>query len=122
MSHFAKVENGIVTDITVAEQDFIDSGALGDPSLWVQTSYNTRGGVHFDPETGLPDGGTALRKNYAVIGGTYDAERDAFISPKPHASWILNEQTCLWGAPVPYPTDGKKYTWDESIVNWKEIT
>jgi len=113
MSHFAKVENGIVTEVIVAEQDVIDSGIFGDPSMWVQTSYNTRAGQH--PE------GRPLRKNYAHIGGTYDAERDAFIPPQQYPSWLLNEETCLWDAPVPYPTDGKKYIWDESIVNWKEI-
>lgn len=114
MSHFAKVENGIVTEVIVAEQDTIDSGLFGDPSMWVQTSYNTRAGQH--PE------GRPLRKNYAYVGGTYDAVRDAFIPPKQYPSWVLNEETCLWDAPVPYPTDGKRYVWDEPTLNWKEIT
>jgi hypothetical protein len=126
MAHFAKVENGIVTSVIVAEQDFINSGAVGDPSSWVQTSYNTRGGVHYDPNTGQPDGGAALRKNYAGIGYTYDPVRDAFYGPKPYDSWFLNETTCYWEAPVPMPADAgtgeppKMYLWDEEIVDWVE--
>jgi hypothetical protein len=111
MSHFAKVENGIVTQVIVAEQDVIDSGLFG--TGWVQTSYNTHGGQH--PED------RPLRKNYAGIGYTYDSGRDAFIPPKPFASWVLNEDTCRWEAPVPYPTDGKNYTWDESTISWIEV-
>lgn len=114
MAHFAKVEDGIVTEVLVIEQDVIDTGAFGDPSLWVQTSYNTHGGVH--PE------GRPLRKNYAGIGYTYDAERDAFIPPQPFPSWTLDEDTCLWDAPVPYPDDGKIYTWDEATLAWVEVT
>ena len=112
MSHFAKVENGIVTQIIVAEQDVIDSGLFG--TGWIQTSYNTFGGQH--PE------GRPLRKNYAGIGFAYDVGRDAFIPPKPFASWGLNETTCLWDAPTPMPTDGKKYIWDESTTSWVEVT
>ena len=90
MSHFAKVENGLVTQVIVAEQDFIDSGSVGDPATWVQTSYNTQGGVHVL-------GGTPLRKNYAGIGFTYDNTRDAFIPPRPvTGTWVLDEQTCQW--------------------------
>lgn len=111
MSHFAKVENGIVTQVIVAEQDVIDSGMFG--SGWIQTSYNTHGGVHLN-------GGTPLRKNYAGVGFTYDSGRDAFIPPKPFASWILNEDTCLWDAPVVYPNNGKKYSWDEDTISWIE--
>lgn len=114
MSHFAKIEDGIVTQVIVVEQDVIDTGLFGDPSQWVQTSYNTRGGVHIT-------GGTPLRKNYAGIGFTYDATRDAFIPPKPFPSWVLNETTCLWDAPVAIPTDGKIYDWNEEIVNWVEV-
>ena len=113
MSHFAKVENGIVTQVIVAEQDVIDSGLFG--TGWVQTSYNTSGGVH-------KNGGTPLRKNYAGIGYTYDAGRDAFIPPQPFASWTLNETTCLWDAPTPMPTDGKPYRWDEPTTSWIEVT
>ena len=112
MSHFAKVENGIVTQVIVAGQDVIDSGLFG--TGWVQTSYNTHGGQH--PE------GRPLRKNYAGIGYTYDAGRDAFIPPKPFASWGLNETTCLWDAPTPMPTDNKLYTWDEPTISWVEVT
>jgi len=110
MAHFAKVEDGIVTQVIVAEQDVIDSGLFGDG--WVQTSYNTRGGQH--PED-LP-----LRKNFAGIGFTYDAERDAFIPPQSYPSWALNEDTCLWEPPVAYPNDGKFYTWDEETLSWVE--
>ena len=121
MAHFAKVENGTVTQVIVAEADFIATGALGDPASWVQTSYNTRGGVHYGQD-GQPsaDQSKALRKNYAGLGYTYDASRDAFIPPKPFNSWVLNETTCLWDAPVPYPTDGKRYTWDEATTSWVE--
>lgn len=118
MAHFAQIENGLVTQVIVANQEDIDSGLFGDPATWVQTSYNTRGGIHYGQD-GQPDGGIALRKNYAYIGGTYDAEKDAFISPKPFSSWTLNEETCLWESPIPYPADGKWYTWDELSGSWK---
>lgn len=120
MSHFAKVENGLVVSVIVAEQDFIDSGVVGDPASWIQTSYNTRGGVHYDPDTQEPDEGVALRKNYAGIGFAYDAELDAFIPPSPYPSWVLDNQTCLWNSPISYPTDGKKYIWDEETQTWIE--
>ena len=112
MSHFSQVENGIVTQVIVAEQDVIDSGLFG--SGWVQTSYNTYGGQH--PE------GRPLRKNFAGIGFTYDTQRDAFISPKPFPSWVLNETTCLWDAPTPMPTDNKRYNWNEEQQQWVEVT
>lgn len=120
MSHFAKVENGTVTQVIVAEQDFINSGAVGDPSAWIQTSYNTRGGVHYGHNR-QPDGGHALRKNYAGIGYIYDSVRDAFIPPKPFASWQLNESTCTWQAPVPMPNDGTEYQWNESTTSWTPL-
>lgn len=110
MSHFAKVIDGIVTEVLVIEQDVIDTGLFGDPALWVQTSYNTHGGVH--PE------GRPLRKNYAGIGSTYDAVRDAFYAPQPFPSWTLDEDTCLWTAPVPYPADNQSYYWDEAALAW----
>jgi hypothetical protein len=114
MSHFAKINtNKIVETVIIAEQDFINSGAVGDSFLWVQTSYNTLGGVH-------SDGGFALRKNYAGIGYTYDSVRDAFIPPQPYNSWTLNEDTCLWDSPVAYPTDGLKHDWDEDTTSWVE--
>lgn len=112
MSHFAQVDNGIVIQVIVAEQDVIDSGLFG--TGWIQTSYNTHGGVH-------ATGGTPLRKNYAGVGYTYDADRDAFIPPQPYPSWVLNEDTCLWDAPVPMPTDGKLYSWDEPTTAWVEV-
>ena len=114
MSHFAKVIDGIVTEVLVIEQDVIDTGLFGDPSLFVQTSYNTYGGQH--PE------GRSLRKNYAGIGFTYDAERDAFIPPQPFPSWTLNEDTCLWNAPRAYPDDGGIYTWSEATLAWVKVT
>ena len=114
MAHFAKVIDGIVTEVLVIEQDVIDTGLFGDPALWVQTSYNTYGGQH--PE------GRPLRKNYAGVGYTYDAERDAFIAPQPFPSWTLNEDTCLWDAPTAYPDDGKLYRWDEATLAWVEVT
>lgn len=117
MAHFAKVENGVVVEVIVADQAFIDSGAVGDG--WIQTSYNTRGGVHYGPD-GKPDGGIALRKNYAGIGGVYDAVRDAFYDQQPYPSWILDEATCYWNAPVLLPADSDVvyYKWDEATVSW----
>jgi hypothetical protein len=115
MSHFAKVENGVVTQVIVIEQDVLNLGHWGDPASWVQTSYNTQGGVH-------TQGGTPLRKNYAGIGFTYDSGRDAFIPPKPFASWLLNETTCQWSAPTPMPVvEGKMFTWDEPTTSWVEF-
>ena len=118
MAHFAKLdENNIVTFVTVGRQE--DDGKEADlcartGDVYKQTSYNTHGGVH-------ALGGTPLRKNYAGIGYTYDAGRDAFIPPKPFASWLLNETTCLWDAPVAYPDDGKRYSWDEATTSWVEV-
>jgi len=110
MSHFAKIENGIVTQVIVAEQDVIDSGLFGTPSDWVQTSYNTYGNQH--PEN------RPLRGNYAGIGYTYDETHDVFYAPQPYPSWTLNQLTWLWEAPVPYPNDGTPYSWDETIKTW----
>ena len=118
MSHFAKVENGLVTEVIVAEQDFIDSGLVGDPAQWIQTSYNTRGSVHYGPD-GQPDGGVALRGNYAGIGYTYDAVNDVFYAPPPFTSWTLNETTWSWQAPVPMPVDGNYYAWNEELLEWR---
>lgn len=116
MAHFAQIdENNIVTRVLVIEQDVVDTGLFGEPSSFVQTSYNTHGGVH-------SLGGTPLRKNYAGIGYTYDSGRDAFIPPKPYNSWVLNEDTCLYEAPTAMPTDDKRYSWDEETTSWVEIT
>jgi len=109
------INNAVITDANGVEQeqlgvDFINN-LYGTNDIWKQTSYNTINGIH-------KLGGTPFRKNYAGIGYTYDQQRDAFISPKPFNSWILNEQTCNWEAPVAYPTDGQRYTWNEEILNW----
>jgi len=115
MSHFAEIDkNGIVQQVLVAEQDFINSGAVGEPPNWIQTSYNTYGGKH---KLGVKP----LRKNYAGVGFTYDRERDAFIPPQPFNSWLFNENTCLWDSPVPYPEDGNCYRWNEEKLNWELI-
>ena len=125
MSHFAKIENNIVTFVTVGRQE--DDGLeqelcerTGD--TYRQTSYNTRGGVHYNHD-GEPstDQSKALRKNYAGIGYTFDEERDAFIPPQPFESWLLDEESCLWEAPVAYPSDGELYQWDEATLSWIEI-
>jgi hypothetical protein len=113
MAHYAKVENGIVTRVIVAEAEFFDTFIDSSPGEWIQTSYNTHGGVH-------SDGGVALRKNYAGVGFTYDSVRDAFIPPQPYPSWILVEDTCQWTAPVAYPDDEKQYSWNEETETWDE--
>lgn len=121
MAHFAKVENGIVTNVIVAEQEFIDT--LPETETWIQTSYNTFGGVHYDPETNEPsaDQSKALRLNYAGRGFIYDAELDAFYRPQPFDSWSLNTSTGLWEAPTAYPEDGNMYTWDEATTSWVAV-
>jgi hypothetical protein len=111
MAHFAKVNNGIVEQVIVAEPEFFETFIDSSAGEWIQTSYNTKGGVHLL-------GGTPLRKNFASIGYTYDKEKDAFIPPKPFNSWTLNEDTCLWEAPVAYPTDGQRYNWNETNQTW----
>lgn len=111
MSHYAHITNGIVDQVIVIEADVLATGHWGDPSEWIQTSYNTYGGIH-------NGGGTPLRKNFAGIGYSYDLVRDAFIPPKPFTSWVLNEDTCQWGAPTPMPTDGADYVWRESDTSW----
>jgi hypothetical protein len=132
MAHFAKVNNSIVEQVLVAEQDFIDTYIDGSPGEWIQTSYNTRGGVHYSttpivktdgsPTIYPADSGTPLRMNFAAIGDTYDVARDAFIAPQPYPSWTLVEATCKWAAPVTYPDDGKVYEWNEDTTNWVEVT
>jgi len=128
MSHFAKLDaNNIVTFVTVGRQE--DDGKehelnarTGD--IYRQTSYNTRGGIHYNAETGevSEDQSKAFRKNYAGVGYTFDEERDAFIPPKPYESWILNEESCLWESPIEYPTDGGMYSWDEENGEWVPVT
>lgn len=114
MAHYAKIVDNKVTQVIVAEKEFFDTFVDSSPGQWLQTSYNTHGGVH-------ANGGTPLRKNYAGIGYSYDAARDAFIPPQPYASWVLDDATCLWNAPVAMPTDGKQYSWDEATTSWKEL-
>lgn len=114
MAHFAKVVSGLVTQVIVAEPEFFETFVDTSPGEWIQTSYNTHGGVH-------TQGGTPLRKNYAGIGFTYDREKDAFIPPQPYPSWILDEETCLWNPPVAHPNDGKVYKWDEATTSWAEV-
>ena len=115
MTHFAKVVNGIVVKVIVSEQDFIDSGSVGNPDSWIQTSYNTINGIN--SRTGIP-----IRKNYAAIGHIYDYVRDAFYSPKPYDSWILNEDKCVFEAPIPMPLDENKYEWNEELKTWDITT
>jgi hypothetical protein len=114
MAHYAKVSNTLVTQVIVAEEEFFDTFVDSTPGEWIQTSYNTVGGVH-------SGGGTPLRKNFAGIGYTYDKDRDAFITPKPYTSWTLVEDTCLWTAPTAYPDDGKDYDWNEATTSWDLI-
>lgn len=121
MSHFAKVAYGKVERVIVAEQEFIDSYVDGTPGVWIQTSYNTRGNVHYGAD-GNPDGGHALRGNYAGIGYVYDSQHDVFYPPKPFNSWTISEDTnWLWEAPVPYPTDGEIYQWNEAATDWMPV-
>jgi hypothetical protein len=115
MAHFAKIENNIVTRVIVAEAEFFNNFVDDSAGEWLQTSYNTRGGVH-------SEGGTPLRKNFAGVGYTYDKTRDAFIPPQPYPSWTLNESTCLWECPVEYPDDGNMYNWNEIDQQWDEVT
>jgi hypothetical protein len=126
MAHYAKVQNNLVTTVIVAEAEFFNTFVDTSPGEWIQTSYNTRGGIHYDPTTGQAstDQSKALRKNYAGIGYTYNNVLDAFIAPQPFASWTLDEETCLWNPPTPYPSDvgtdeePKRYIWDETTVAW----
>ena len=121
MPHYAKVCDGNVVQVIVAGPEFFDTFVDSSPGQWIQTSYNTRGGVHYDQD-GNPDGGVALRGNYAGIGYTYDHVNDVFYAPQPYPSWVLNKTTWVWEPPVPYPTDGKVYNWDEATKNWVEVS
>lgn len=110
MSHFAKVKNGIVEDVIVAEQNFFDTFVDSSPGEWIQTSYNTLGNQH--PE------GRPLRGNYAAIGYTYDSTNDVFYPPQPYPSWTLDQTTWIWNPPSPQPLDGKRYEWNEETLTW----
>lgn len=113
MSHFAKVENGIVVNVIVAEEDFIQSGSVGNPDDWIRTSYNTQNNQH--------QNGTPLRGNYAGVGYIYDKDNDVFYPPQPFNSWILDENTWSWQSPISYPNDDKDYSWDEDSMSWVEV-
>ena len=127
MAHFALlVENNMVTFVTVGRDE--DNGKEAELNartgqVYKQTSYNTRGGIYYTPDTSEPDPdqSKAFRKNYAGIGYTYDSVIDGFIPPQPYPSWLLNITTGLWEAPVPYPTDGKQYVWDEDAQSWVKV-
>ena len=121
MAHFAKVVDGVVEKVIVAEQTFIDNFIDSSPGQWIQTSYNTYGGVHYTPKSTEPreDQSGALRYKFAGAGYLYDKEADAFYQPQPYPSWTLNTSTYLWDAPVEYPSDGQKYDWNEEIKNWE---
>lgn len=120
MGHFAKVVDGKVTQVIVAEPDFFNTFVDSSPGQWLQTSYNTRGNVHYLPDSQEPSGQPAVRGNYAGIGYTYDAQNDVFYAPKPYPSWVMNEATWTWKAPVDMPTSGGPYSWDEATQNWVE--
>lgn len=124
MGHYAKVLNGTVIQVIVAEPEFFNDFVDTSPGEWLQTSYNTRGGKYYQPgSTELhPDQSKAFRKNFAGVGFTYDPQRDAFIPPKQYPSWTLNEDTCHWEPPKAYPQDGKPYTWNEGQQDWVEIS
>tara|TARA_R110002051_G_scaffold287925_1_gene350680 strand:+ start:18 stop:392 length:375 start_codon:yes stop_codon:yes gene_type:complete len=123
MSYFAEIdENNIVKRVIAISQENVNTGTWGSPDNWIQTSYNTHGGVHYAPNSHTPDGGVALRKNYAGKGYTYDQTRDAFYTPQPYPSWTLDDDTCRWNPPTAYPDDGKNYNWDEDETKWAEAT
>ena len=122
MGHFAKVVDGKVTQVIVAEPDFFNTFVDSSPGQWLQTSYNTRGNVHYLPNSQEPSGQPAVRGNYAGIGYTYDAQNDVFYAPKPYPSWVMNESTWTWKAPVDMPTEGGPYSWDEATQNWVVTT
>ena len=119
MGHYAKIVDGKVDNVIVANPEFFESFVDNSPGTWLQTSYNTHGGVHYGPD-GQPDGGIALRANYAGIGYTYDAANDVFYAPQPFPSWTVSAPDWIWKAPVECPTDGKTYTWDEATLSWVE--
>ena len=123
MAHYAKVLNGIVTKVIVAEEDFFNEFVDDSPGKWIQTSYNTRGGVHYKPNSNIPsdDQSKALRKNYAGIDWIYDEGKDAFYPPQPYSSWIIDESTGWRKAPTSIPDDGNKYEWDETSKSWKKL-
>ena len=123
MAHYAKVKDEIVVQVIVAEAEFFKTFVDTEPGKWIQTSYNTRGGVHYEPNSNTPssDQSKALRKNYAGIGFVYDIDKDAFYKPQPYASWIIDDSTGFWKAPTDVPDDVNKYDWNESTKSWIQI-
>lgn len=123
MGTYAKIVNGSVVRTIKADADFFESFVDDSPGTWIQCSWNTRNGVHYDPETNLPseDQSKALRKNMPSVGFTYDSDRDAFIPPKPFASWVLNEESCVWEAPVAKPDNEQVYKWNEETGSWNLV-
>jgi hypothetical protein len=123
MSHYAKVVSGTVTQVIVAEAEFFQTFVDSSPGTWIQTSYNTRGNVHYAPNSSTPDGGVALRGNYAGIGYIYDQTNDVFYPQSPYPSWTISAATnWTWQAPTPMPTDGQNYRWDEPTKAWVVYT
>ena len=120
MAHFAKVLNSIVVHVIVAEPEFFDTFIDSSPGEWYQTSYNTRGNIHYGQD-GLPDGGTPLRGNFAGLGYEYNKEHDVFYPPRPYPSWVMNESIWTWEPPTPHPNDGKGYYWSEPELMWVEV-
>jgi hypothetical protein len=127
MSYYAKVNQGKVIQVIAAEEEFFNTFVDDTPGEWIQTSYNTRGGVHYARDENNQISGPsedqtkALRKNFAGVGWIYDKDRDAFYEPQPFESWTLNEETCLWESPVAYPDDGELYSWNEETESWDAV-
>lgn len=123
MGHYAYVKDGLVTTVIVAQWSFIDAGKAGGVKKnWIKTSYNTRGGKHYSPNSNNEDNQAPLRKNFAGKGMIYDLSRDAFYAPQPYPSWALDEETCIWMPPVAFPNDGKMYDWNEGTKVWDART
>jgi len=125
MSYFAQVVDGSVVNVIRIEQEVLNSGAWGDPASFVQTSYNTHGGIHYEPNTNppvpSPDQSKALRANYAGVGYIYDSVNDVFYTKQPYPSWTISAPTWIWEAPVPYPSEGGPYMWDEATQSWVPV-
>jgi len=125
MGHYAKVVDGTVSTVITATADFFTTFVDSSPGTWIKTSYNTRGGIHYEPNVNPPvpsaDQSKAIRANYAGIGYIYDATNDVFYTTQPYPSWTISAPTWLWQPPVPYPDDGKLYTWDEATLSWVEV-